>query len=206
MSDIINFVCLRIQSELDKFEKTRTIPHALLDGVFTMEDIENCKENMSPKYQRLAKRLMKEYNVNVESNIESMRESLKRDYNHILNHAYTNSNDFWFPTIATEYRKDINPVRALYYEVRTMVNTYNNENDKQVLLAGLITDKTFNNQLLDALAADISQIENLLKRYYWPMLKHSKTIPLELFHARQVMKDARHYFKFFENLQNWDPE
>ena len=97
MSDIINFVCLRIQSELDKFEKTRTIPHALLDGVFTMEDIENCKENMSPKYQRLAKRLMKEYNVNVESNIESMRESLKRDYNHILNHAYTNSIDFCFP-------------------------------------------------------------------------------------------------------------
>lgn len=206
MSDIINFVCLRILSELDKFEKTKTIPHALLDGAFTMEDIEECREHMSPKYRRLANRLIKEYNTAISTSIDSMRESLKKDYNHIVSHAYTNSDDFWFPAIASEYRSEINPVRALYYEVRTMVNTYNDENDKHVWLAGLITDKEFNNLLLDALAADISQIEHLLKRYYWPMLKHSKTIPLELFHARQVMKDARHYYTFFENLQYWDPE
>ena len=107
MSDIINFVCLRILSELDKFEKTKTIPHALLDGAFTMEDIDECKEHMSPKYRRLAKRLMKEYDTTIENSIDSMRESLKKDYNHIVNHAYTNSNDFWFPVIASGYRTDI---------------------------------------------------------------------------------------------------
>ena len=206
MSDIINFVCVRIQGELDTFEKTSTIPHTLLDSVFTVDEIMECRQYLSPKYQDLADRLINEYSSTMEKSMESMRKALKQEYNAILNNAYTQSNDFWFPMIAQHYRADINPVRALYYEVRTMVNAYNHDNEKHVWLAGLITDKGFNNQLLDALSADISQIEKLLKRYYWPMLKHSTNIPLELFHARQVMKDARHYYQFFKNLQDWDPE
>lgn len=206
MSDLINFVCVRVQAELNLFEKTSTIPHTLLDGVFTVDDIIDCRQYLSPRYQDLADKLVNEYTTMTEKSIESMRRSLKQEYNAIFQNAYTKSNNFWFPAIASQYRADINPVRALYYEVRTMVRHYNNDNEKHVWLAGLITDREFNNSLLDALAADIAQIEKLLRRYYWPMLKHSNNIPLELFHARQVMKDARHYYQFFKNLQDWDPE
>jgi hypothetical protein len=165
-----------------------------------------CRQYLSPRYQDLVDQLIGEYTHMTEDSIESMRQSLKQEYNAIFQNAYTKSKDFWFPAIASQYRADINPVRALYYEVRTMVRHYDVSNEKHVWLAGLITDRAFNNSLLDALAHDISQIEKLLKRYYWPMLKHSTNIPLELFHARQLIKDARHYYQFFKNLQDWDPE
>lgn len=206
MSDIINFVCVRIQGELDAFEKTSTLPHTLLDGVFTVDDILNCRQFFSPKYQDLSDKLVSEYSDTVSASIDSMKESLKREYNAGFKNSATASKEFWFPQIAQYYRADINPVRALYYEVRAMINSYNDEDQKHVWLAGLITDKHFNNQLLDALAQDIARLEKILKRYYWPMLKHSNSIPLELFHARQLIKDARHYYNFFKQLQNWDPE
>ena len=31
-------------------------------------------------------------------------------------------------------------------------------------------------------------------------------VPLELFHVRQLIKDARHYYNFFFSLQHWMPD
>ena len=100
MSDLINFVCVRVQAELNLFEKTSTIPHTLLDGVFTVDDIIDCRQYLSPRYQDLADKLVNEYTTMTEKSIESMRRSLKQEYNAIFQNAYTKSNNFWFPAIA----------------------------------------------------------------------------------------------------------
>ena len=102
----------------------------------------------------------------------------------------------------TAYRPDINPIRALYYETREVVRRFNPEDEKHIWLTGLVTDKIFNNDILDALEHDIKRLERILKRYYWPLLKHEDNVPLELFHVRQLIKDARHYYNFFFSLQH----
>lgn len=206
MTRLIDFVCVRIANELDKYHKTKTIPHDLLDSVYCVEDIEACIPQLSKKHQRIAKKLIKEYSANMEQNIDSLKASLKKEYASALENARSRDDIFWFPHIAQKYRSDINPLRALYYECREMVRTYSPDNEKHVWLAGLITDPEFNHIILDALAHDIKRIERLLKRYYWPLLKHDDSIPLELFHARQLIKDARHYHNFFDNIRNWSPD
>lgn len=207
VSSVIDFICIRIQAELDKFEKTKTIPHDLLDGIWSIEDIEKCKPHMTKLYQKRADKLISEYSQNMSKDLSVLRESLKKEYSHSLTNARTRDSDFVFPNIMKKYRTDINPVRALYYETRNMVRRYNPENYNHQWLAELITDRSFNNSILDALEHDIKRIEKILKRYYWPLLKlNEKEIPLELFHARQHIKDARYYYEFFLNMQDWQPD
>jgi hypothetical protein len=207
VSSVIDFICIRIQAELDKFEKTKTLPHDLLDGIWSIDDIEKCKPHMSIAYQKRAEKLIKEYSQNMHKDLASLRESLKKEYAHGLKNSRTRSQEFIFPNIMKKYRTDINPIRAIYYETRNMVRRYNPDNHNHQWLAELVTDKAFNNTMLDALEHDIKRIEKILKRYYWPLLKlNEKQIPLELFHARQHIKDARYYYEFFLNMQDWMPD
>lgn len=206
-NDIVDFVCIRIQSELNNFKRTKTIPHDLLDGVWSIEDIESCISTFSPKHQTLAKKLIADYSKKVGQNLYSLKKSLRKEYAALARNSRTRSIDFFFPTVISRYRPDVNPVRALYYDCKELVDRYSPLNERHVWLAGLVTDLEFNNKLLEALEHDVRRLERIIKRYYWPMMKADpKNIPLELFHARQTIKDGRAYYKFFRELQSWEPD
>ena len=205
MSDVIDFICIRITSELDKYQRTKTLPHDLLDGEYTVEDIESCKANFSKKHQKLADKVIKEYNSKINESFDSLKIALRKEYSMLVKTARTRDPKFTFKHL-TAYRPGINPIRALYYETREVVRRFNPEDEKHIWLTGLVTDKIFNNEILDALEHDIKRLERILKRYYWPLLKHEDNVPLELFHVRQLIKDARHYYNFFFSLQHWMPD
>lgn len=205
--NLVNFICLRIQAELDKFQRSKTIPHDLLDGVWNIDDIHECMLGFTPKYERLAHKLIKEYSELINEDVDALKTALRKEYHTLFNNAKTRDKNFHISVIMKKYRPGINPIRALFYETRNMTRRYNPLNETHHLLAELVTDLEFNNKILDALAHDIKKLESIIKRYYWPLLKlDEKSIPLELFHARQHMKDARHYYNFFLNMQNWYPD
>ena len=206
MPEVIDFICVRIQSELEKFSKTGTLPHDLLDGVYTIEDIESCKKHFTKRQVRLANKITKEYDRQTRESLDSLKSALKKEYAALTRQSRTRSGDFTFPHIIKKYRPGINPIRALYYDARDMTRRYNPTSDHHIWLVGLLTDLEFNNSLLNALEADVKRLERIIKRYYWPILKHDTGIPLELFHARQLIKDGRYYAQFFHNLQKWEPE
>ena len=206
MPEVIDFICVRIQSELTKFSKTKTLPHDLLDGVYTIEDIESCKHHFTARQIRLADKIIKEYDRQTGESLDSLKAALKKEYAALTRQSRTRSRNFSFPHVLKRYRKNINPIRALYYDARDMTRRYDPTSDHHLWLSSLLTDLEFNNSLLDALEADVKRLERIIKRYYWPILKHDVGIPLELFHARQLIKDGRYYAQFFYNLQNWEPE
>ena len=80
MSKIVNFTCLRIQAELEKYSKTKTIPHDLLDGLWTVDDIQECMDHFSKKYERLGKKLIKEYTQFLDSNVDELKKALRKEY------------------------------------------------------------------------------------------------------------------------------
>lgn len=205
MPEVIDFICVRIQAELEKFSKTKTLPHDLLDGVYTIEDIETCKHHFTARQIRLADRISKEYDRKTGESLESLKAALKKEYAALTKQSRTRSGDFSFPHVLNRYRKGINPIRALYYDARDMTRRYDPTSEHHLWLSSLLTDLEFNNSLLDALEADVKRLERIIKRYYWPILKHDVGIPLELFHARQLIKDGRYYAQFFFNLQTWEP-
>lgn len=205
--EIIDFVVLRITTELDKFQRTKTIPHTLLEGAIEIDEIRDVYYDQLPaKYQKILNRLLKEYDSQVIDSIESMKLAMKKDYARVIKNMSTEHDSFIFKEIMNSYRPGINPIRALYYQAREVVRRYNPEDPSHYWLIDLITDLEFNNIILDALGTDVKKLEKIIKRYYFPLTKHGSGIPLELFHAKQQLKDFRHYYQFFRNLKDWQPD
>lgn len=206
MSDVIDFVCIRIQAELDKYIKTKTLPHDLLEGTYSIDDIEKCKKHFTKAQLKASDRLITDYTKNMQENANSLKIALRKDYTKTMETLRTTSPEFMFPSVLIKYRNNINPMTALYYEVRDLCARYNSDNEYHVWLLELIKDKEYKNKMIDALANDIKRLERIIKRYYWPLVKLFDTIPLELFHAKQLIKDYRHYITVFDAMQSWDPD
>jgi phenylalanyl-tRNA synthetase alpha subunit len=207
MSDIVDFVLLRIQHELDKYKKSKTVPFDLLEGAYSIDEIKNgYYDKLSPRYQKIADTLISDYEKKINNNLESLKTALRNDYTSTINQLESESTTFKFPSVLIKYRPNINPIRALFYEIREITRSYNIENEYHAWLLGLIQDQEYNNKIIDALSIDIKRLEKIVSRYYLPLTQYTDKIPLELFHARQLIKDFRHYRNTFISLKSWDPE
>jgi len=207
MSEVVDFVLLRIQHELEKYSKSKTIPFDLLEGAYSIDDIkEHYYDKLDSKYQKIADKLINAYEKKIKENLDSLKHALRKDYTSTINLLETESADFKFPSVLVKYRANINPIRALFYEVREIIRSYNPDNEYQAWLIGLLSDHEYNNKIVDALSIDIKRLERIVSRYYLPMTQHTDSIPLELFHARQLIKDFRHYKNTFITVKSWDPE
>lgn len=207
MNEVVDFVLLRIQHELDKYKKSKTIPFDLLEGAYSIDEIKNgYYDKLSLKYQKIADALITDYEKKIHSNLDSLKTALRKDYTSTINQLETETLEFKFPSVLVKYRPNINPVRALFYEVREITRSYNIENEYHAWLLGLIQDQEYNNKIIDALSIDIKRLEKIVSRYYLPLTQYTDKIPLELFHARQLIKDFRHYRNTFISLKSWDPE
>lgn len=205
--EILDFNVMRIQSELDRYQRTKTLPHALLEGTYSISEIsELYLDKLAPEYRDIANELYKEYYGHLKSNIKSLRSALTKDYTSIMQNLATTHDSFWFKEIMNLYRPGMNPVRALYYQTREVTRSYNPEDPHHYWLKDLITDKEFNNILLDSLHRDVKKLERIIKRYYFPITEVTDDVPLELFHAKQQLKDFRHYYLFFRSTKNWNKE
>ena len=120
--EIIDFVVLRITTELDKFQRTKTIPHTLLEGAIEIDEIRDVYYDQLPaKYQKILNQLLKEYDSQVIDSIESMKLAMKKDYARVIKNMSTEHDSFIFKEIMNSYRPGINPIRALYYQAREVV-------------------------------------------------------------------------------------
>jgi len=207
MSDVVDFVLIRIQNELEKYSKSKTLPYDLLEGAFSIDEIKDSYyEKLSPKHKKIADRLIKDYTSKINNNLDNLKKALRKEYTALISNLESDSVDFKFPSVLVKYRNNINPIRALYYETRELIRSFNYENQYHHWLLGMVQDKDFGNKIVDALSIDIKRLEKIVSRYYLPLTKYTSDIPLELFHARQLIKDFRHYRNMFISVQQWDPE
>jgi len=205
--EIIDFEVLRIQNDLDQFQRTKTIPHTLLEGTYDIEEIMNVYyKKLSSKHQKLADKIYKEYLEKIDENIDTLKKAMKKDYARVVKNMATEHESFYFKEIMNLYRPSINPVRALYYQTRDVTRRYNPEHPYHYWLIDLVSDLEFNNIILDALRKDIGKLERVIKRYYFPLVKKTEGVPLEMFHAKQQLKDFRHYYQFFRGVKDWQPD
>lgn len=203
--EIIDFNVLRIQAELDKFQRTKTIPHTILEGIYDIDEIKHIYlKKLPPKYRKIAEKLLKEYYDHVKQNITQLKTTLRNEYSNVMGNLHSQSDSFRFRIIEAKYRKDINPIRALFYETREISRSFDITNEHHVWLKSLVTDHSYNNIILDALAKDIANLEKIIKRFYFPIVHNTNTIPLELVHAKTTIKDFRHYYQTFKQIKKWD--
>lgn len=201
MADLLNFTCIRLQADLDRYASTKRFPDSIIDGLLSVDDILACIPSLPAKYKRIAKRLVAEYENLINQDAAIIKANLRQDYGAVFNSLKTAGSDFMFPTVLARYRPSICPTKALYYDVREIVRRYNLDDERHIWLRELVTDREFNNKLCSAILEDIESIERIIKMYYFPLTRlEPNSIPLELFHARQMLNDLRTYHKFFSGL------
>jgi len=199
--EVIDFEVLRIQSELENYSRTETLPHLLLNGAYNLDEVFNAYyDKLTPKHKLIADHLKSNYDTTLTNCITSLRIALKKEYVAVMNDLSSEHEAFIFEHVMNKYRPGINPLRALYYEIREVKRTFSSENDYHVWLVELLTDKGFRNILEDALTKDVTRLEKIIARYYLPIVKNSADIPLELFHAKQTISDFRHYATVFRDI------
>jgi hypothetical protein len=199
--EVIDFEVLRIQSELENYSRTETLPHLLLNGAYNLDEVFDAYyDKLTPKHKLIADHLKSNYATTLTNCITSLRIALKKEYVAVMNDLSSEHEAFIFEHVLNKYRPGINPLRALYYETREVKRTFSSENDYHVWLVELLTDKGFRNILEDALTKDIKRLEKIIARYYVPIVKNSTDIPLELFHAKQTISDFRHYATVFRDI------
>jgi len=199
--DILDFEVIRIQHALDRYVQTNSLPHILLDGAYSLEDLDRVFHKLSKKHQYIADHIKNNYNRLVSINVAELVVTLKKEYVYIMQNLDTERSDFVFPCLENKYRKNINPVRAMYYEYREAAHNYNPENPHHDWVLSTLADIEFKNSLLDCLLKDIQRLEEIIKVYYLPIARNTKDIPLELVHAKRLVSDFRHFYQVFVNFR-----
>lgn len=188
MSDVLNFTCAKIQLDLDAYQKTSLIPEHILDGEYTVHDMKLCAKHLSYKHNQILNNFIPAYKKFLLDNLDSIKQNLREEYTNTINGMATRDKRFVIPEILSKYRPDINPITAVCYELkRTVEYDYDYDNLYHQWLLDTVIDDGFNHQMIKALEEDIASADKIIRKYNYPLIELSDTIPLELFHAKQKM-------------------
>jgi len=206
-AQVISLACIKVQLAIELFTKTSVISDDLLHGVLCVQDITDCLPDLNPDMQEAAHQLISKYTLIQRKNIKKVKAQLHADYLNCMENLHTNADHFRIPEMLLRYRHNINPVKAMYYEVREMVGSKGKPNNQcYSWLKTRITDEHFNATLLNAIQADLVVLERFVKKYYWTVTRLDQSaIPLEIFHAKQMVQDFKHYLKVYTWMLDWHP-
>jgi hypothetical protein len=199
MSKIIPFTCLKAQSALQSFEKTRTIPEEILSGNLSLNDIKECFDILSADQIKSYKNLTKAYKKYAKRNLQEIKTQLRSEYIHVINNLETLSSDFGLEHAQKHYREGMNPVTAFCHEIRRCSINYDPDNLYHQWITNILQDRIINNNIISALKQDIYTLNNVIRKYEI-LFQVDQNIPLELFHAKQTITDFESHLKTFSNV------
>lgn len=200
--NILDFKCVKIQNEIDLFVRTNLLPMSLKSGEISVRDIESCMPEMATSFKNSANQLIAAFLASHKEN--AIPQSIK-DYKSIYNSLKTRSTRFIFASVLDNYRANVNPLSALYYECRKVKRTFNPKNPYHTWMILTIQDREFAKDIEEALEHDLNILQKFINRYYWTFLHLDTEMPIEVYHAKQLMEDFTDYKTFFAEIQNWSP-
>ena len=206
MSKVVKLMCLKVRSALLDFEKTKSVPSILLSGDITVGDIQSCVAQFDHKEQKKLKKIITLYKEYCRVNLENFKKNLRKDYTDIIFNLHTQSDEFRFTEISHKYRDDMNPVSAFCYELQYISTHLNPDNLYHIWIIDLATDKDFSKKIISAIKRDIYDLENIIEKYKM-MFELDDKIPLDLFHAKQKVKDFQFCLTQLSKYKpDWDYE
>ena len=127
-----------------------------------------------------------------------LRYDLEDVYYTITNNLKTGNEKYKLPAILKKYHKNINPVRAIYFEIQEIDINFNKNNEDHVTVVNLIKDKKFIDDLIQDIKQDTKSLQSLEKRFY-EMKKLYKffTFPMTFYHTQEMIKDIKKWSGVF---------
>lgn len=206
MSDIIDFKKIRLENLLIKFAKSNEIPHEFIDGRMNPDTLHIAYKDLLSEYHlKLLNKVRRILTSRLRKSQENVHESFMEEYLYFYKHQCTKEDKWVYPIVSSKYRDNLNPIRALYYELLNIMNSYNPESEVHTFVLDLFTDAEWRNTIINCVSKDIRSIDKITSTYHYPLEKIGEK-PFEFFYLLELKKDLNTAKSVFRSMAHWSPD
>ncbi len=206
MTDIIDFRLVRFESLLIKFAKTNEIPNEFLDGTMDLEYLSNKYKNILSEYHsKIVSKLKRLLTSKIKKSAQNVLVTFMEEYYYFYTNQCTKEDKWYYDIVMSKYRKNLNPIRALYYEILSIMSAYNPENEAQQFIVDLFLDSEWRNSIINCVNKDIRVIDKITSTYHYPLEKIGDK-PFEFLYLVELKKDLVSARSVFRSMAHWTPD
>ena len=206
MPDIIDFKKIRLENLLIKFAKSNEIPHEFIDGRMNPDTLHIAYKDLLSEYHlKLLNKVRRILTSRLRKSQENVYESFMEEYLYFYKHQCTKEDKWVYPIVSSKYRDNLNPIRALYYELLNIMNSYNPESEVHTFVLDLFTDAEWRNTIINCVSKDIRSIDKITSTYHYPLEKIGEK-PFEFFYLLELKKDLNTAKSVFRSMAHWSPD
>lgn len=215
MSRIINFEQAKIAHVFEQFSKDGVITDNILENInphfHFQSDIDDVLDEYSDidrkRYYKIlleikdaVKQMTSEDNMNI-------RFELEDEYFNLLQNLKTNDPKYKIPSILIKYRKDINPIRALRFELQEIMSMWEVEDDYHIWIIKQFKNKSKINEIITDVKDDMIKIVEMQKKYLMAKRKHSYfVLPMSYYHCIEIETDMKSWIKTLQEFLVWSTQ
>lgn len=206
MLEIIDFRLVRFESLLIKFAKTNEIPNEFLDGSMDLEYLSTkYKDTLSEYHTKIVSKLKRLLTSRIKKSAKNVLVTFMEEYYYFYTTQCTKESKWHHEIVMSKYRKNINPIRAMYYEVLNLMSAYNPENEVHQFVVDLFTDAEWRNAIINCISKDIKVIDKITSTYHYPLEKIGEK-PFEFLYLVELKKDLVSARSVFRSMEHWSPD
>lgn len=216
MSRIINFNQAKVAHCFNQFAKDGALTDTILSDINVnfhfQSDIDNFLSDYKQKDRKRFYNILLDikdavYQMTSEDNMD-LRHMLEDEYFKLLQNLETNDPKYKIPSVLIKYRKDINPIRALKFELQEIMSMYNSlsdiDDDYHMWLATQFKNEKKIKETILSVKNDIVKIVDMQKRYKRAKKKHSYfVLPMSYYHCVEIESDMVTWIKTLQEFLVW---
>ena len=215
MSRIINFNQAKIAHVFEQFSKDGVITDHILENInphfHFQSDIDDVLDEYSDRDRKrfynilldikeAVKLMTSEDNMNI-------RFKLEDEYFILLQNLETNNPKYKIPSILIKYRKDINPIRALKFELAEIMSMWEIEDDYHKWLISQFKNRDRVNEIITDIKDDMIKIVEMQKKYLKAKKDYSYfVLPMSYYHCIEIESDMKTWIKTLQDFLVWSTQ
>lgn len=211
MSKVYHINQMRMIRDLKEFNRSGKISNYivtfLLKNNITKKKFYIFCEGMSrPEMKEYYGILVNAYQKYLKNNTEldlQLRYDIEDSYYITSSNLLTKNDIYSFPNIMSKYREDINPVRALYFEIAEINISFNLKDIDNDYVKNQFKNDIWFKKLMTDIEHDMTSLRgieekfNLLKKNY-----QFFTFPISYYHTQEMIKDMQKWLNTFTKFYN----
>jgi len=215
LSRIINFNQAKIAHSFEKFSRDGVITDDILENINNNFHFQSDIDDVLDEYSDRDRKRFYEILLDIKDAVKQMtseenmdiRFSLEDEYFDLLQKLESNDTKYKIPSILIKYRKDINPIRALKFELQEIMSMYTIDDDYHLWLIKEFKNEEKIKEIIFAVKNDILKIVEMQKKFKRAKKKYSYfVLPMSYYHCIEMESDMVTWIKTLQEFLVWSTQ
>lgn len=215
MSRIINFNQAKIAHSFEQFSRDGVITDDILENINNNFHFQSDIDDVLDEYSDRDRKRFYEILLDIKDAVKQMtseenmdiRFSLEDEYFDLLQKLESNDTKYKIPSILIKYRKDINPIRALKFELQEIMSMYTIDDDYHLWLIKEFKNEEKIKEIIFAVKNDILKIVEMQKKFKRAKKKYSYfVLPMSYYHCIEMESDMVTWIKTLQEFLVWSTQ